>query len=205
MYAAMDEVYSRPEWYWGREPNRLCVQVTSLFAPEAAAGKRLLDLGCGEGRDAIHFARHGFAVTALDVSRPGLAKAAAWAHEAGLPLQTLQASILEFRPDPPLDVIYASGVIQHLPAELRLEVFAHYKQVTQPGGLNAFNVFVEKPFIGVPPDYAPDEYFFRSGELLTYYWDWEILDFAEVIFDCNSSGVPHHHAMDVMIARKPFV
>ncbi len=202
MPAFMDEVYSRPELYWGSEPNDLCVQVAQLFTPEAAAGKRLLDLGCGEGRDAIYFARHGFAVLALDISRPGLEKAARWASAEQLPLETIQADVLEFRPDQPFDVIYASGVLQHFPAPMRADAFAHYKAITPNGGVHAFNVFVEKPFIGVPPDYQPDEYFFRSGELLHYYWDWEILSFSEIIFDCNSSGVPHRHAMDVMIARK---
>jgi len=47
-----------------------------------------------------------------------------------------------------------------------------------------------------------DEYFYISDELLTYYWDWEIVRFEETIFDCNSGGVPHRHAMDVMIAKR---
>lgn len=62
-------------------------------------------------------------------------------------------------------------------------------------------VFVEKPFLATPPDWGIDEHFYISGELLTYYWDWEIVKFEETIFDCNSGGVPHKHAMDVMIAR----
>lgn len=34
------------------------------------------------------------------------------------------------------------------------------------------------------------------------YWDWEILAAEAFEFDCNSSGVPHRRAMEVMIARK---
>jgi tellurite methyltransferase len=44
---------------------------------------------------------------------------------------------------------------------------------------------------------------FRSGELLGYYWDWEILDAGQGEFISNSGGVPHRKAMDVVIARKP--
>lgn len=52
-------------------------------------------------------------------------------------------------------------------------------------------------------DWGVDEFFYRSGELLAYYWDWEILHVTEVVFDCGSGGIPHRHAMDVVIARKP--
>src|SRR5690349_8266689 len=34
----------------------------------ALPGARLLDLGCGAGLDAVHFAQHGYAVTAIDWS-----------------------------------------------------------------------------------------------------------------------------------------
>jgi tellurite methyltransferase len=34
------------------------------------------------------------------------------------------------------------------------------------------------------------------------YHDWLLHDCEEVILDCNSSGIPHQHAMDKLIARK---
>ncbi len=197
-----DEVYSKADYYWGKEPNRLCVQAAELFAPGGARGKRAIDLGCGEGRDVIYLARQGFDAVGVDISRPGLEKAERWAAEEGLTIRTVQASIVKYRLREPFDLIYSSGTLTFLPPEVRAEVFTNYKAQTNVGGYNVFNVFVEKPFIATPPDWGADEHFFRSGELLAYYWDWEIISFTEMIFDCNSSGVPHRHAMDVMIARK---
>ena len=52
------------------------------------------------------------------------------------------------------------------------------------------------------PDSEPTAHSYRSGELLTYYWDWEILYFLEEIFDCTSSGVPHRHAVNRIVARQ---
>ena len=198
----MDEAYAGPAFYWGREPNELCRQVCDLIPPAAARERRALDLGCGEGRDAIHLARHGFRVSALDVSAPGLEKAARWAAEEGLQLQTIRASLLDHRLTAEHDLLYCSGALHHLPPDLRAAVLRNYKAWTAPGGVHAFNAFVEKPFIPTPPDYGADEYFYRSGELLAHYWDWEVLFFREEIFECRSGGVAHRHAMDTLIARR---
>jgi tellurite methyltransferase len=37
---------------------------------------------------------------------------------------------------------------------------------------------------------------------MSYYWEWEILYGTEEIFDCTSSGVPHKHAVNRIIARR---
>jgi tellurite methyltransferase len=92
--------------------------------------------------------------------------------------------------------------MQYLPSEVRVEVFDHYKRSTRVGGLQAFSIFVRKRFIERAPDATPEEHSYGSGEILGYYWDRGILAFDEVIFDCTSSGVPHRHDIDIMLARK---
>jgi tellurite methyltransferase len=49
---------------------------------------------------------------------------------------------------------------------------------------------------------SPNAHKWHSGELLALYHDWLIKDSSEVVFDCNSSGIPHNHAMAKMIAQK---
>jgi tellurite methyltransferase len=61
---------------------------------------------------------------------------------------------------------------------------------------------VEKPFIDKAPDGEESSFYYKSGELMNYYWDWEILFCTEEIFNCMSSGIPHKHAVDRIIARK---
>jgi tellurite methyltransferase len=58
------------------------------------------------------------------------------------------------------------------------------------------------PFIATTPDAESKANKYISGELLTYYWDWQILYYDEKFFPCNSSGVPHRHAICRMIARR---
>lgn len=195
-----DEVYSKPEFYWGKEPNNLSRRLVELLIGKNKG--KLIDLGCGEGQDIIHFAKHGFDVVGLDISEPGLRKARSWAEQEGLKINTVQASLNDYDLHEMFDVVYSSGTLTYIAPQLREEKFTNYKTQTNVGGLNVFNVFVEKPFIETAPDWGTDEHHYRSGDLLSLYWDWELLAFEEIIFDCDSSGVPHKHAMDVMIARK---
>lgn len=57
--------------------------VMAGIVPELPAG-RALDLGCGEGGDAVWLAEHGWTVTAVDVSQVALDRGAAHAAEAGI-------------------------------------------------------------------------------------------------------------------------
>ncbi len=80
----------------------------------------------------------------------------------------------------------------------------HDKASARPGGVNAWNAFILQPSLPTPPDWGRDEHFFDAGELERLYRDWEILSCDEITFPCTSGGLPHVHAMDVLIARRPF-
>ncbi|KAF4407865.1 class I SAM-dependent methyltransferase [Streptomyces lycii] len=67
-----DEMYrSRDQVFSGRPNGVLVTEVTGLPPGQA------LDVGCGEGADALWLARHGWQVTAVDVSRTALERGAA--------------------------------------------------------------------------------------------------------------------------------
>ena len=74
--------------------------------------------------------------------------------------------------------------------------------MTRHGGINVFTVVVDKPFVPIAPDHENTTYLFKSGELASLYRDWEILHMSEDIIDCNSSGTPHRHVIDSIIAKK---
>ena len=44
-----------------------------------------------------------------------------------------------------------------------------YKAHTAVGGIHVLNVFVDKPFLPVPPDWEEEDAFWSSGELLSCY------------------------------------
>lgn len=72
-----DERYSEREQVWSGRPNAALVKETQPLQPG-----RALDLGCGEGADAIWLAQQGWQVTAVDVSEVALARGKQHAHNA---------------------------------------------------------------------------------------------------------------------------
>lgn len=193
------EWYKAPEYYWGVEPSSLCLAILRLMPPTKPY--RVLDIGCGEGKDAVFLARCGYDVTAFDIADSGIEKAKRLAERAGVYVHAFTADVCTHRPEGTYDVVMSSGVLHYIPQALRREIFAHYKAHTAPGGLHAMNVFVKKPFVAPPPE-KEISYDWKSGELFALYHDWRLEVIEEQIFDCNSSGVAHQHAMDVMVARK---
>jgi SAM-dependent methyltransferase len=77
--AHWDEHYGAEPQIWSGRPNGILVDEAADLEPGTA-----LDLGCGEGADAIWLAERGWQVTAVDVSRTALDRASAAAAEAGV-------------------------------------------------------------------------------------------------------------------------
>ena len=89
---------------WSGEPNpQLVAEVADLPAGEA------LDLGCGEGADAIWLAARGWSVTGLDVSAVALERAAAHARERGqdATIEWVQQDLATWVPDRLFDLVTA--------------------------------------------------------------------------------------------------
>jgi tellurite methyltransferase len=196
-----DQKYTSGQYYWGVRPSHTCFEVLRRLPPIKPL--RLLDVGCGEGRNAIFFARNGYEVTAFDLSEAGIAKTRQFAMQVGVSIQAFSAELNTHRLTNHFDVIFSTGVLHCSDPVLRDEIFHNYKTHTYEGGLHVISVFVDKPFIARPPDADPNGALWKSGELFAQYADWQIEWCTEEIFDCMSSGVPHQHATDRIVARKP--
>jgi SAM-dependent methyltransferase len=76
---AWDARYAESDRIWSGHPNPRLVEHVAGLPPGDA-----LDVGCGEGADAVWLATKGWRVTALDVSAVALERTAAHAREAGV-------------------------------------------------------------------------------------------------------------------------
>ena len=58
--------YEGDEYYWGLEPGDFLFELIKLCPP--AVNTKVLDIGCGEGKDAVFMAEKGYDVTAFDLT-----------------------------------------------------------------------------------------------------------------------------------------
>ena len=198
-----EEKYSREAYYWGIAPSKLCYEIMKLKPP--VKPYRVLDIGCGEGKDAVFLAKNGYIVTAFDIADAGLQKARELACKSQVNIDFFRGDVNAFVPNTQFDIVFSSGVFHYIALDKRKKLIDELKEHTAPHGIHAINVFVEKPFIEIAPDSEAAERQvepWHSGELPGYYHDWLFHKNEERIFDCNSGGVPHKHCMDVIVAEK---
>jgi SAM-dependent methyltransferase len=143
-----DERYSRPGFAYGREPNAFLAEV----APRIPTG-RVLSLGEGEGRNAVHLARLGHRVLAVDASSVGLAKARRLAAEHGVEIDTLEADLAEHVIEPGA----WEGIVSifcHLPPAVRRRVHRSAASGLAPGGAFVLEAYTPRQLAygtGGPP------------------------------------------------------
>lgn len=198
-----EKKYDRQDYYWGIEPNRLCYEIMRHRPPVKAY--RVLDIGCGEGKDAVFFAKNGYIVSAFDASENGIKKAKELAKQHRVNINFFQADINEYELNEEYDIIFSSGVFHYLKPNRRERFIENLQEYTTDNGMHAINVFVKKSFIATAPDSEETELRnepWYSGELMQYYHDWSFHKYEEEIFDCNSGGIPHRHCINRMIAEK---
>ena len=88
--AEWDLRYADRHQLWSGRPNGALVAEVAGLTPG-----RVLDVGCGEGADAVWLAGRGWEVTALEVSGVALARAAEHARDAGVPVRWVHAGLAE--------------------------------------------------------------------------------------------------------------
>ena len=91
--AGWNRRYDTVDLLWSAEPNQFLV----MEAEDMAQG-RALDLGCGEGRNAVWLAQRGWDVTAVDFSDVGLAKGRRLAQSRTVDVTWVQADLREYQP-----------------------------------------------------------------------------------------------------------
>jgi SAM-dependent methyltransferase len=88
--AEWDSRYADQEKLWSGQPNGALVAEVAGLTPG-----RVLDVGCGEGADAVWLAGRGWDVTALEVSGVALERAAGHARDAGVAVRWVHAGLAE--------------------------------------------------------------------------------------------------------------
>ncbi|MEU5844539.1 bifunctional NAD(P)/FAD-dependent oxidoreductase/class I SAM-dependent methyltransferase [Rhodococcus sp. NPDC047139] len=132
------EMFERPAWeqryagerIWSGRVNPQLEAETASMTPG-----RALDVGCGEGADAIWLAGRGWSVTALDFAVAALEKTAAHAAEAGLGdrVTTRAVDVRSWQPgEEHWDLV--SSQFMHLPDGGMIDLTRRLAAAVAPGG-----------------------------------------------------------------------
>lgn len=112
---------------------------------EMGRGKKVLEIGCGNGADGIVFAQHGAQYTGVDLTETAIV--AARRHFEMLSLegafQIENAEKLTFEGES-FDIVYSFGVIHHTPAPL--DAISEVHRVLRPGGLAIVMLYHKRSF-----------------------------------------------------------
>ncbi|HWG64372.1 MAG TPA: methyltransferase domain-containing protein [Streptosporangiaceae bacterium] len=130
--AFWDERYLSQHSLWSGNPNSHLVAEAGDLAPGVT-----LDVGCGEGADAIWLARRGWQVVAVDVSAVALQRAAANAARMGDSvaerIDWQHQDVMAWDPGPArYDLV--SSQFMHLPEAPRRALFRRLATAVVPGG-----------------------------------------------------------------------
>lgn len=121
-------------------------------------GRSVLDLGCGQGRDAFLFAQNGFRVVGVDTSPAGVSQMIERALKEKLELVGFVEDIRDYRPSEDFDVIVLDRTLHMLPDESdRLAVLDYCASSLTVGG----HMLIADERSNMPAIIA----FFNRGEL----------------------------------------
>jgi SAM-dependent methyltransferase len=131
--------YAAEGLVYGDIPNDFLAEQLARFNPRSgsavgAATLSALDLGAGEGRNALYLASLGFDTLAVDQSTVGLEKAQRRAQARALTLRTQAADLADF--NPPLESFdLITSIFVHLPTNIRAHLHARIPTWLKPRGL----------------------------------------------------------------------
>ncbi|HVJ19964.1 MAG TPA: methyltransferase domain-containing protein [Polyangiaceae bacterium] len=171
--------------------------------PTLERGSRVLDLGCGAGRNALPLARAGMEVTALDASPAACKRLAALAEEARVDVQIVLQDVTRFAFLGSYDVVIAHGLLHLLDPRARDGVVERMRAHTSFGGANVITVFTDRIAAPAPlATFMPG--LFTEGDLFTAYADWEVcLQRSYTKQSDQGDGTSYEHAVNKLVARRP--
>lgn len=209
-----DRAYSEADRYWWKEDSRYdtepdhhptsLVTRTVLRLVQSMTPGRALDIGGGEGSDAIRLAKLGWEVDVVELSSVAVEKVRRFAREVGVPLRVCESDALAFEPQHPYEAIICNGVLHYVKDKATL--IEKMQNSTEPGGFNAVSLWSNYSEVPeehrVVPCFPDDEDGVTAGMYRT--WDRPLLYFERLKGETAHSDLgAHAHSFIKIVAVKP--
>ena len=195
--ATIERFYTKTRFLWGlRPPNKYVKQILRLMRPGV-----VLDVGVGEGRNALFLANKGSDVTGVDISKAAINKFLELAKDRNLEVVGVVEDARKFEPDIKYDMVICTAVLHYFTPVQAKKLVNKIKRCTKKGGINLMTAFTkyDEGFTQYP-----GLHFFRDEkELEEIYFNWDILKCERYTKrDAHDGSRPHMHDIAVLVARK---
>ena len=196
------EFYCEPKDYFPKKYNSNPVHSEVLEAMESLSPGKALDLGCGQGRNALFLAQQGFEVTAVDQNELALEILQSIVEQEDLEMTVGLYDINSAALTQTYDLIVSTVVLMFLQADRIPAIIQNMQDQTNPGGYNLIVCAMDTEDY---PCQVPFSFTFKEGELADYYKDWELVKYNENpghLHRCDENGNRIALRFATMLAKK---
>ena len=197
-----DDGYIRCPCFWGTVPSSLVR--TLLHNQCCLQGMRVLDIGCGEGKNSVCLADKGATVDAIDVSIHAIHNARAyWGNVVGVNWAVGDVRQIEF--DPIYDIVIAYGLFHCLTDRHEIgQVIGKLQRASVSGGYHVICAFNDRrqdlhdAHLGFDPCLLPHDTYISA------YSTWSVLVQSDLSITESHphNGIIHSHSVTRILARK---
>ena len=170
------EFYCEPKDYFPKKYNSNPIHSEVLEAMQFLSPGKALDLGCGQGRNALFLAQQGFDVTAVDQNELALEILQSIVEQEDLEMTVGLYDINSATLTQTYDLIVSTVVLMFLQADRIPAIIQNMQEQTNPGGYNLIVCAMDTEDY---PCQVPFSFTFKEGELADYYKDWELIKYNE--------------------------
>jgi SAM-dependent methyltransferase len=210
-----DSAYEKDEALFGSKESHLLKQCAE-FIPD---GARVLDLGVGQGRNALPLARQGYHVTGIDTSQVSVDTVNRLAAEENLPVKAHLQDFLNYEPDRSFDVVLCFGLMQIQDLAGCASLVDRLHHWTKPGGTLFLTTWhMEDPSFDMlckewerrsgrsfrSPDGEMSRLFLEKGEILKLFFRWEVIHHWEGLGKLHKHGLgkrERHGEVEAVLIR----
>lgn len=172
----LDHLLREPQNFWNDFYDDKCKNIpffvnkpdenlVNYFEKEMIFPGRVLELGCGAGRNAIYLAKKGCSVVGVDISDKALEWAKKRTDEENIDVELVCANIFELDfEENSFDFIYDSGCFHHIAPHRRVNYTAMIDKLLKPEGYFALCSFEENGAYGGSTMTDEEVYLKRSLE-----------------------------------------
>lgn len=204
---SFNQFYSRDGFYFSQIPSDGMINCLNQYE---ISGGIAVDIGAGEGRNAIYLAERGFDVFAIEPNLIAVNKIRKIAVDKKLNnLRILDGDFLSVADRlSEVDFVVALTSLEHMDESYLFSAVKKIKEIMKRGAYVYIIVFtVDDPGFKKDAVHSSEcamcvRHFFKHGELKSYFDDFEILEYKEYIKEDNLHGPLHYHGKAKLIAKK---